>query len=60
MYKEMVGTLDLRSHTSKSVIPERLSYTHLKKKKKFLKFGTSKSCFDPFNPCNISSDTNTQ
>lgn len=34
MYKEMVGTLDLRSHTSKSVIPERLSYTHLKKKKK--------------------------
>lgn len=30
MYKETVGTLDLHSHTFKSVIPERLSYAHLK------------------------------
>lgn len=29
-------------------------------KKEFLKFGISKSGFDPFIPCHVSNDTNTQ
>lgn len=53
--------LVLCGHTFKSVMLYRVSaHTRLKFLKKFLKFATSKSCFDPFKPCNISSDINTQ